>query len=128
MVHPPRRGLVAHRRGDPMTELTLVCASANPHKVGEILELTGLGNCADLDVRQLSAGQKRRAALARILLSRAELWLLDEPQTNLDVAGRQAVEAAIRGHLGQGGTVVVAAHQALDLGSASVSRLKLGEA
>lgn len=97
-------------------------------KVDEILELAGLGNCADLDVRQLSAGQKRRAALARILLSRAELWLLDEPQTNLDAAGRQAVEAAIRGHLGQGGTVVVAAHQALDLGNASLSRLKLGEA
>ncbi|MBL8202430.1 MAG: heme ABC exporter ATP-binding protein CcmA [Chromatiales bacterium] len=96
--------------------------------VGETLALTGLRDCADLEVRQLSAGQKRRAALARILLSRAELWLLDEPQTNLDAAGRQAVEAAIRNHLGQGGTVVVAAHQTLDLGSASVSHLRLGDA
>jgi len=102
--------------------------SGIPDKVGEILQLMGLGNCADLEVRQLSAGQKRRAALARILLSKAELWLLDEPQTNLDAAGRQSVEAAIRGHLDQGGTVVVAAHQALDLGSATVSRLRLGEA
>ncbi len=96
--------------------------------VGEFLELMGLGNCAELEVRHLSAGQKRRAALARILLSRADLWLLDEPQTNLDAAGRQSVEAAIRRHLGDGGTVVVVAHQALDLGSAVTSRLRLGEA
>lgn len=102
--------------------------SGIPDNVGEVLELTGLGNCADLEVRQLSAGQRRRAALARILLSRAELWLLDEPQTNLDAAGRQALEAAVRGHLGRGGTVVVAAHQALDFGRASLARLTLGEA
>jgi heme exporter protein A len=97
-------------------------------RIGEILELMGLGACADLEVRQLSAGQKRRAALARILLSRADLWLLDEPQTNLDAAGRQSVERAIRRHLGEGGLVVVAAHQSLDLGSASVARLGLGYA
>lgn len=97
-------------------------------RIGEILELMGLGACADLEVRQLSAGQKRRAALARILLSRADLWLLDEPQTNLDAAGRKAVEMAIRRHLGEGGMVVVAAHQSLDLGSAPVSRLGLGYA
>lgn len=97
-------------------------------QVGHVLELTGLDHCTDLEVRQLSAGQRRRAALARILLANADLWLLDEPQTNLDAAGRQVVEAAIRRQLGQGGTVIVAAHQALDLGGAPVSRLRLGEA
>ena len=96
-------------------------------KLGEVLEHSGLGSCADLEVRQLSAGQKRRAALARILLSKAEVWLLDEPQTNLDTAGRHSLESAIRGHLSDGGTCIVAAHQALDLGSATVSRLRLGE-
>lgn len=101
--------------------------SGTTGRVGEILELMGLGGCADLEVRQLSAGQKRRAALARILLSRSDLWLLDEPQTNLDAAGRQSVEAAIRRHLGEGGTVVVAAHRSLDLGSAPLSRLRLGD-
>jgi heme exporter protein A len=54
-----------------------------------LLDLTGLASCAHLDVRLLSAGQRRRAALARVLLSGASLWLLDEPQTNLDKAGRQ---------------------------------------
>jgi ABC-type transport system involved in cytochrome c biogenesis ATPase subunit len=52
--------------------------------------------------------------------------LLDEPQTNLDKAGRQLLERAIQAHLVGGGTVVIAAHQSVDLGSASVSRLMLG--
>lgn len=96
--------------------------------VADVLEATGLGGCADLEVRLLSAGQKRRAALARILLSNADLWLLDEPQTNLDAAGRRFVEAVIRGHVQQGGTAIVAAHQAMDLGSSIQSRLTLGDA
>lgn len=97
-------------------------------QVGAVLERVGLGDCAHLEVRRLSAGQKRRAALARVLLSGAELWLLDEPQTNLDADGREAVAVAIRQHLGQGGTAVVAAHQVLDLAAAPQSRLMLGEA
>jgi heme exporter protein A len=99
-----------------------------PARVGQILEATGLRSCADLEVRLLSAGQKRRAALARVLLSDAHLWLLDEPQTNLDTAGRQYLEQAIRGHLGRGGTVVIAAHQSVDFGSTTVTRLMLGNA
>lgn len=96
-------------------------------RLEETLDLMGIGGCADLEVRLLSAGQKRRAALARILLSDADLWLLDEPQTNLDRAGRLALEEAIRAHLGRGGTVVVAAHQSLDLGASPHTRLGLGE-
>ena len=98
-----------------------------PARVDEILNATGLSGCADLDVRLLSAGQKRRAALARVLLSDADLWLLDEPQTNLDRAGRQYLEEAIREHLGRGGTLVVAAHQPVDFGRAAVTRLMLGD-
>ncbi|MDH4022519.1 MAG: heme ABC exporter ATP-binding protein CcmA [Gammaproteobacteria bacterium] len=100
--------------------------AGQPARVDELLQVTGLAACADLDVRLLSAGQKRRAALARVLLSGAGLWLLDEPQTNLDKAGRQLLQRAVQTHLGGGGTVVVAAHQALDLGSAPVCRLMLG--
>ncbi len=95
--------------------------------VPSVIERAGLGACAELEVRLLSAGQKRRAALARVLLAKAGLWILDEPQTNLDAAGRQVVARWIREHLGEGGTVVVAAHQSLELGDAPVSRLKLGE-
>jgi len=100
--------------------------SGRQDDVEDLLDLTGLAGCAQLDVRLLSAGQRRRAALARVLLSGAGLWLLDEPQTNLDKAGRQLLERVVQAHLQDGGTVVVAAHQSLDLGSASVSRLMLG--
>ncbi len=100
--------------------------AGQPARVSEVLDATGLGACADLDVRLLSAGQKRRAALARVLLSAADLWLLDEPQTNLDTAGRRFLEQALGEHLANGGTAVVAAHQSLDFGSAPVTRLALG--
>lgn len=96
-------------------------------RVEPILEAMGLGSCAELEVRLLSAGQKRRAALGRVLLARADLWLLDEPQTNLDMAGRQLLEESVRKFLGNGGTLVVAAHQSLDLGTAAITRLRLGE-
>jgi heme exporter protein A len=99
-----------------------------PGRVDELLEATGLRGCADLEVRLLSAGQKRRAALARVLLSGADVCLLDEPQTNLDRPGRQFLEEAVQGHLGGGGTVVIAAHQRLDFGTAGVTRLLLGDA
>lgn len=101
--------------------------AGRPAGMAEILEATGLRDCADLDVRLLSAGQKRRAALARVLLSDASLWLLDEPQTNLDCDGRRYLEEAIRAHLTRGGMVVVAAHQPLDFGAAAVNRLLLGD-
>ena len=97
-------------------------------KVDAILDATGLGACADLEVRLLSAGQRRRAALARVLLSDADLWLLDEPQTHLDSAGREFVEAAIRDHLRRGGMAAIAAHQPLMLGNAAVAYLGLGDA
>ncbi len=97
-------------------------------RVDEILQAAGLGACADLEVRLLSAGQRRRAALARVLLSGAELWLLDEPQTNLDSDGREFLEEAIRGHLRRGGMAAIAAHQPLVLGNADVARLVLGDA
>lgn len=94
--------------------------------VGAAIDVTGLTECADLPVRLLSAGQKRRASLARVLLSAADLWLLDEPQTNLDAAGREYLERALQAHVGNGGTLVVATHQAIGLGQSPVTRLTLG--
>ncbi|MCL4720372.1 MAG: heme ABC exporter ATP-binding protein CcmA [Gammaproteobacteria bacterium] len=93
----------------------------------EVLEGTGLAGCADIEVRVLSAGQKRRAALARVLLSSADLWLLDEPQTNLDRNGRQFLEQVVQGHIRAGGTAAIVAHQALDLAEVPRAALRLGE-
>ena len=88
------------------------------------LDARGLGALASTEVRLLSAGQKRRLALARLLAATRPLWLLDEPAAGLDRASREALEALIRGHRAGGGVVVAAAHgdltlddpQILDLG------------
>jgi heme exporter protein A len=76
-------------------------------------------------VRTLSAGQKRRVALAGLLLMAAPLWLLDEPTTNLDTAGQRLVGALIEEHLAKGGLAVAAIHHELEVSSAVIRRLEL---
>ncbi len=86
------------------------------------------GNCArlvltdllDVPVRYLSAGQKKRAALARLLGQGAGNWLLDEPLNGLDAQGIALVEGVIAEHRTGGGTCVVATHQPIDLPGAAV--------
>ena len=73
----------------------------------------GLAPLADLPIAYLSAGQKRRAALARLLAARRPLWLLDEPTTALDAASQARMEELIQDHLAQGGLAVVATHAPL---------------
>lgn len=77
------------------------------------LDRVGILSRGDLPARSLSAGQKRRLALARLLLADAVLWILDEPVTNLDAAGVALVEDLIRDHVASGGIAVAAAHQRL---------------
>ncbi|MGA1498236.1 MAG: cytochrome c biogenesis heme-transporting ATPase CcmA [Steroidobacteraceae bacterium] len=89
------------------------------------LEAFGLQACLGLPTRVLSAGQKRRVALARVALSGADLWLLDEPFTNLDAAGIRLVEAQLGRHLSAGGMAVVAAHQPVSPGQGEVRRMDL---
>jgi len=76
-------------------------------------------------VRTLSAGQRRRVALAGIALLAAPLWLLDEPATNLDAEGRELVADLIREQLARGGMVVAAVHQGLPPSVRNVTRLGL---
>ena len=78
---------------------------------GAILERLGIDRLKKLPVRSLSAGQQRRVALARLLLSAAPLWLMDEPFTNLDRNGRELVTEIVGEHLEDGGMCVMAAHQ-----------------
>lgn len=97
----------------------------SPDEAIERLREVNLGECIDLPVRAMSAGQKRRAAIARILLSNARLWVLDEPITNLDAAGIELFERCMAAHLRDGGLIVAAAHQLLLQGAPNVRMLKL---
>jgi len=78
--------------------------------VAQALDTLGLATLAGTPARYLSAGQRRRATLARALASGAKLWLLDEPATALDAASLKAFEAALAGHLAEGGIAVVSSH------------------
>jgi heme exporter protein A len=77
------------------------------------LEGAGVGAQTVLPARSLSQGQKRRAALARLLFARAKLWVLDEPVAALDTGGVEWLAAALDRHLESGGLAVVTSHQPL---------------
>ena len=79
------------------------------------LESLGLGGYSDIPCYKLSAGQQRRVALARLLLSDARLWYLDEPFTAIDRDGVKLLERCMEDHVSSGGAVVVSTHQDLDV-------------
>ena len=87
------------------------------------LALLGLSHAANLPVTYLSAGQKRRAALAKLLVVKRPVWLLDEPSTALDAASQARMAEIMATHLAQGGMIVAATHARLDLGG---HELRLG--
>lgn len=79
------------------------------------LERVGLGHLPDLPVSYLSAGQRRRVALARLLVAPRSLWLLDEPSTALDAASQDRLRHLMEQHLAAGGMIVAATHMSLGL-------------
>ncbi|HZF15152.1 MAG TPA: cytochrome c biogenesis heme-transporting ATPase CcmA [Steroidobacteraceae bacterium] len=93
--------------------------------IGLTLAKLGVAHCANLPARALSAGQRRRVALARLLLSEAVLWILDEPLTNLDAAGGTLVLGLLDEHLAAGGLALVATHGELAIRSDRARRLEL---
>jgi len=85
-----------------------------------VLDQVGLARQADLPCRYLSAGQRRRLALARLLVSGRPLWLLDEPFAALDTAGQTLVAQLMARHCGSGGIIIAATHDPLGLGNESL--------
>ena len=84
-------------------------------KVSTALDAVGLSRTSDLPCQYLSAGQKKRLALARLKLSARPLWLLDEPLAALDAAGKALLQAMIAEHCAGGGLVIAATHEPLGL-------------
>jgi len=116
----------------PRENLAAFCAllalpdSGGVDDVKGVLERVGLSAQADLPCGMLSMGQRRRTALARLLLARARLWFLDEPLASLDVSGVALLTEMLKAHLAGGGIAVFATHQLLDLGPFPVKAVALG--
>ena len=94
--------------------------------IGEALEAVGLETVAHLPYGYLSTGQRRRIAIARLLVNRRPLWLLDEPTAGLDRRSEDRFAALMAGHLGEGGMIVAATHVALGLEGTKELRMGVG--
>ena len=126
---------IGHKNGikDDLTgteNLRIACVLDGHHissdQAWDALERIGLRGHEDLPTRVLSQGQKRRVALARLLVSHSPLWILDEPFTALDKAAVALLQSVIRDHVGNGGMVILTTHQEVELTSGQVKRLQLG--
>ncbi|MFY0632583.1 MAG: heme ABC exporter ATP-binding protein CcmA [Vannielia sp.] len=91
--------------------------------IGDALERMNLAALAERAAGSLSAGQKRRLGLARLLVTGRALWLLDEPTVSLDAASVELFAGVVRAHLAGGGAAVIATHVALGLEEARVLEL-----
>lgn len=94
--------------------IATLCAAPRRATVAAALKALNAASFAERPVRYLSAGQRQRVTLARLMLFEAPLWMLDEPFTALDHTSRSLVEAIIDTHVEQGGIVLIATHQAFD--------------
>ena len=114
-----RVGLLGHMNGLYL-DLTVAqnirfwasTVGATQDEVAAAMRRMGLdGRLASVKADRLSAGQRRRCALASMIVRRAELWLLDEPHAGLDAAGRDEIDSVLRDAVAAGATVVVSSHE-----------------
>jgi len=94
-------------------------------KTEQVLKKIGLFKQADILSRQLSAGQKRKLALARLMMTKNSFWILDEPFTSLDKASIIFFEQLIKQHINQGGVLILTSHHDIDLAGLSVNYVSL---
>ena len=123
---------VGHKNGikDELTveenlDLMRSMATASEIKTEVVLKQIGLFKQADVLTRLLSAGQKRKLALARLMMTNNSFWILDEPFTSLDTASVVFFESLIKKHIARGGMLILTSHHDIDLSGLSVNRLSL---
>ena len=123
---------VGHKNGikDELTveenlNLMRSMATAEEIKTEDVLKQIGLFKKADVLSRQLSAGQKRKLALARLMMTNNSFWVLDEPFTSLDTASVQFFESLIKKHISRGGLLILTSHHDIDLSGLSVNHFNL---
>ncbi len=112
-----------------LENLRLVQAMGKPSGVDldDALEQVNLYRYGDTLMGSLSAGQKRRLALSRLIVTEAKLWILDEPFTSLDKNSMASFEAMFEKHLAQEGTIVMTSHHDIEMANADVQRLDLSK-
>jgi heme exporter protein A len=93
--------------------------------LSQCLAAVGLGHATHLPAAYLSAGQRRRLSIARLLVVHRPVWLLDEPTSALDSAGQVLFEGVMRDHLGSGGIIIAATHTPLGI---ETRELRMGAA
>jgi heme exporter protein A len=104
------------RLGDALLFWAALDDAENPRaRVSRAIEATRLSALTEVPVRLLSTGQRRRAALARVVASDASVWLLDEPANGLDDANVRTLETLIAAHRATGGVAVIATHLPIDV-------------
>ncbi len=109
-----------------MVSSRISAAPVSSSEVGAALQRFGITAAAQLPFRVLSQGQKRRVALAKLLLSKATLWLLDEPFAALDSSASDLLRTIVGAHLAQNGIAVISSHRELDIPGGTLKRLALG--
>jgi heme exporter protein A len=126
-AHGSRVAYLGHqdavKPGLTATENLRFAAAVSGRPIAAALQAVGLQALGDLPARMLSAGQKRRLALSRLVLSTARLWLLDEPTLGLDTASIERFGLLLARHRADGGMVVAATHVPLPLPDAVDLRL-----
>jgi len=100
-------------------------ATVTDIKTEQVLKKIGLFKQADILSRQLSAGQKRKLALARLMMTKNSFWILDEPFTSLDKTSIIFFEQLIKQHINQGGVLILTSHHDIDLAGLNVNHVSL---
>ncbi len=124
---------IGHRHGikmelSPVENLCMAKAlhgSRSENGIEEALYQVGLYGFEEIPCGNLSAGQKRRVALAQLFLTQAKCWILDEPYTSLDVAAVAMLEKLFDDHVANGGMLVITSHQPVTLDADQQFRLNL---
>ena len=113
-------GLKTGRRARDELTFQARWAGANDDGIAAAIDVLALEPLLDLEVRKLSAGQRRRLAFARLIAAPRPLWLLDEPFAPLDVRWRAALGLMMQAHLDKGGAILAAVHDPLPVAARDV--------